>query len=167
MNFPIFLKFFFGVVLAGLLSAFIYIYFAPKQTEIEQTNDINAINSVSIENKPPILPNHESDKALQRQADALLPLFGKMLPVPIYVNDAQIIKNASNVESGVAYTECSTNRQPVIYFKKVFYQHTNQKQITNILKHELTHAFFCRQGIKAGHDLRFRQKFKEVGGFGN
>ena len=111
-----------------------------------------------------ILP---TDANLQAQADALLPLFDDMPPVKIYVSTAPIIKSGANIESGVAYTECEPGALPLIFVKQDFYQHTNQRQLTNILKHELTHAFFCRQKIAAAHDARFRRKFTEVGGFGN
>lgn len=55
----------------------------------------------------------------------------------------------------------------MIYMKKVFYEKNNQKQIVNILKHELTHAWQCRRGGMRGHDAEFRKKFTEAGGFGN
>lgn len=54
-----------------------------------------------------------------------------------------------------------------MYMKKVFYDKGNQKQITNILKHELTHAWQCRRGGMRGHDADFRKKFEQAGGFGN
>lgn len=112
-------------------------------------------------------PNFETDAKLQNQANLLLKLFGNMPQVPVYIKDEPIIKTGSETQKGVGYTVCELNNNPTIYLKKVFYQKANQKQLTNILKHELVHAYFCRQGVKVGHDERWRKKFKEVGGFGN
>lgn len=109
----------------------------------------------------------EREPKLQAAADALLPLFDKMPPVPVYLKDEVVNRAGSNTERGVAYTTCENQKQPVIYLKRVFYQKANQKQLVNILKHELTHAWQCRQGFLWGHDARFRKKFKEAGGFGN
>jgi predicted SprT family Zn-dependent metalloprotease len=67
----------------------------------------------------------------------------------------------------LAYTTCENQNVPTIFIKKVFYQKNNQIQITNILKHELTHAYFCRQGFQVGHDERWRKKFASIGGYGN
>ncbi len=104
---------------------------------------------------------------LQTEADALLPLFDNMPPVPVYLKDEPVIKSGSNTERGVAYTNCESNEHPTIFVKKTFYQNANSKQLTNILKHELTHAWLCRQRQMSGHDEQFREKFREVGGFGN
>lgn len=119
-----------------------------------------------VEKKEPI-EKFESDENLQAQADALLPLFDDMPPVPVYVNDEPIIKSGTNTEKSVAYTLCDRHKFPSIFVKKVFYQKTNQKRIANALKHELTHAWLCRKGMPWGHDAEFRKKFKQVGGFGN
>ena len=107
------------------------------------------------------------DKKLQAETDALLPLFDSMPPVPIYLKDAPILKSGTNVETGMAYTHCYNREFPFILVKKSYYQKVNRKQLINALKHELTHAWLCRQHIMSGHDERFRQKFKQVGGFGN
>ncbi|MGC2235884.1 MAG: hypothetical protein WA584_06965 [Pyrinomonadaceae bacterium] len=109
----------------------------------------------------------ERDAKLQAESDALLPLFDNMPPVPVYVNDEQIIKKGTNTEKGIAYTDCKDHRVPTIFVKKSFYTKTNRKQIVNMLKHELTHAWLCRQEIMWGHDERFYKKFRQVGGFGN
>ncbi len=90
-----------------------------------------------------------------------------MPSVPIFIKDEPITKNGTNTERGVAYTVCENYENPTIFVKKVFYQKANRKQRVNILKHELTHAWFCRKRISAGHDAGFREKFKHVGGFGN
>jgi hypothetical protein len=123
-------------------------------------------NNPAAEKKTPATPKPDTDPALQTQADIVLPLFDNMPAVPIYLTDEPLLKTGSEKERGVAYTVC-THKKPAIFVKKGFYQKRNQKQLVNILKHELTHAWFCRQGIQAGHDERFRRKFKEVGGFGN
>jgi hypothetical protein len=112
-------------------------------------------------------PKFETDAKLQKQSDALLKLFDNMPQVPVYLKDEPILKTGSETQKGVGYTVCEMNKTPVIYLKKVFYQKANQKQLTNILKHELVHAWFCRKGVRVGHDEQFRKKFKEVGGFGN
>jgi hypothetical protein len=111
--------------------------------------------------------NFERSAKLQTETDALLPLFGKMPPVPVFLKDEIINKQGSSTERGVAYTACENKNQPTIFVKKVFFEKTNRKQLVNILKHELTHAYFCRQGVQEGHDALFRKKFTEVGGFGN
>jgi hypothetical protein len=110
----------------------------------------------------------DRDKKLQAEADALLFLFDKMPPVPVYLKDEPILKSGTNTEKGAAYTQCSTQAAPTIYVKKIFYQKTNRKQLVNLLKHELTHAWLCRQRVMSvGHDAAFREKFTQVGGFGN
>ena len=112
-------------------------------------------------------PDYETNAKLQIQANSLLKLFGNMPKVPVYIKDEPIIKTGSETQKGVAYTTCEDKKNPTIFVKKVFFQKANEKQLTNILKHELVHAWFCRQGEIIGHDERFRKKFKEVGGFGN
>jgi SprT-like family len=107
------------------------------------------------------------DKKLQAETDALLPLFDSMPPVPIYLKDAPVLQTGTNVETGMAYTHCYNQEFPFILVKKTFYQKANRKQLINALKHELTHAWLCRRRIMSGHDERFRQKFKQVGGIGN
>lgn len=109
----------------------------------------------------------DHDDNLQAETDALLPLFDKMPPVSVYIKDEPILKTGTNIETGAAYTPCFNQQFPNIFVKKIFYQKANRKQLVNALKHELTHAWLCRQRITAGHDARFRQKFTEVGGFGN
>lgn len=120
-----------------------------------------------VEQKPTFSENFEFNEKLQTEAGALLPLFNQMPPVPVYLKDEPVLKSGVNTERGVAYTNCDNFESPVIFVKKTFYQKANPKQLTNILKHELTHAFLCRQGQMWGHDELFRRKFKEVGGFGN
>ena len=112
-------------------------------------------------------PDFETDARLQIQANSLLKLFGNMPYVPVFIKDEPIIKTGSETQKGVAYTTCENKKDPTIFVKKIFYQKANEKQLTNILKHELVHAWFCRQGEIIGHDERFRKKFKEVGGIGN
>lgn len=109
----------------------------------------------------------DHDYKLQAETDALLLFFDQMPSVPIYIKDEPILKLGTNTERGVAYTNCDGNVIPSIFVKKIFYQKTNQKQLINILKHELTHAWLCRQHLMSGHDARFREKFTQVGGFGN
>lgn len=135
--------------------------------DIQANTNINSnhLSQVKIEN--PDLRKGETDPKLQFQTNSLLPLFNNMPLVPTFITDEPIIKSGSETQKGVAYTTCVNKDNPTIYLKKVFYQKANQKQLTNILKHELVHAWFCRQGIQTGHDERFRRKFKEVGGFGN
>jgi hypothetical protein len=111
--------------------------------------------------------NFAQNDNLQADADALLPLFDEMPPVPVYLSDEAVLKSGSSIESGVAYTECENHDNPTIFIKKIFYDKTNRKQLVNILKHELTHAWLCRQNIMSGHDEIFRRKFTAVGGFGN
>lgn len=120
-----------------------------------------------IEKPAPVDRTIEKIPTLQNEADLLLPLFDRMPQVPVFVKDAPVLKRGTNVQTGVAYTDCQNKTNPTVYVKRVFYERANRKQLVNILKHELTHAYFCRQGIQAAHDARFRRKFKEVGGFGN
>ena len=91
-----------------------------------------------------------------------------MPSVPVYLTNAAVSKTGGKVEKGVAYTTCENAAKPEIWFKKDFALKTNQKQLTNIIKHELTHAWLCRQNEMAtGHGELFQKKFKSVGGFGN
>ena len=110
----------------------------------------------------------DHDDKLQAETDALLALFDKMPRVPVYLKDELIQKSGTNTEKGSAYTYCYGQTRPTIFVKKIFYQKTNRKQLVNALKHELTHAWLCRQGLMSvGHNDVFRQKFKQVGGIGN
>ena len=142
-------------------------YFASPSQNDDVTVETNKTPE-SISNKPMNVSNFKGERnaKLQSDADALLSLFDKMPSVSVYLKD-EPIQGGANIEDGVAYNVCEDHKNPTIYVKKVFYAKANRKQLVNILKHELTHAYFCRQGIQAGHDERFRQKFTEVGGFGN
>jgi hypothetical protein len=111
--------------------------------------------------------NYQRNENLQAEADSLLELFDKMPAVPVFLKDEPVIKNGTNSERGVGYTYCRAGGEPEIFIKKIFYETANSRQLTNILKHELTHAWLCRQGKMSGHDDNFRRKFTEVGGFGN
>jgi hypothetical protein len=109
----------------------------------------------------------ERNENLQADADALLSFFAEMPPVPVFIRDVPVLKSGSSIESGVAYTVCQKPENPTIFVKRIFYEKTNRRQLVNILKHELTHAWLCRQNLMSGHDEIFRRKFKSVGGFGN
>ena len=109
----------------------------------------------------------ESDDKIQAETDALLPLFDNMPPVAVFLKNEPVLKTGSSIETGVAYTDCAAHTRPTIFIKKDFYEKTNRKQLVNILKHELTHAWLCRRQLMAGHDALFRRKFAAVGGFGN
>ncbi len=131
---------------------------AGKVDESNQSNQSSNKATSSLDKKV------EKDAKLQREVDALLPLFG-MPSVAVFIKDEPIIAGAF-VQAGVAYNICD-DRKPTIIVKKAFYEKANQKQLVNILKHELVHAWFCRLDVKAEHGERFRTKFREVGGFGN
>jgi len=125
-------------------------------------------NRLFIKNTVEINLNFEHDDNLQAEADALLPLFDNMPRVPIFIKDDPMLTTGTNTERGAAYTYCYPREFPTIFVKKIFYQKANQKQLINALKHELTHAWLCRQGLMSvGHNEVFRQKFSQVGGFGN
>lgn len=165
------LRFLFSLLLALILLLITFFlvmkYFAPspKPSNPEITTNSNIVSNKSeeiVSDKKP-----EKNEKLQAETDALLTLFGKMSAVPVFIKDEPILKTGSETQKGVAYTSCESNRKPAIYVKKIFYQNANQKMLVNILKHELTHAWFCQQGIVAEHDDRFRKKFAEAGGFGN
>ena len=144
--------------------ALIWNYFqTPPLSESRVISNAQTIANAQISNTK----KTERNSKLQSQTDSLLYLFDKMPSVLIYLTDEPIIKGGNNVEHGVAYTECGQNKTPTIYIKKIFYDQGNQKQITNILKHELTHAWQCKRGGMRGHDTEFRKKFTEAGGFGN
>ncbi|CAN5276135.1 hypothetical protein BH10ACI1_BH10ACI1_21090 [soil metagenome] len=140
-------------ILKWLLWSVILIFLIPNQTLV----------------KMELIPHDifEYNAKLQNDADALLNLFDGMDSVPIFLKDEPIIKTGTNTERGVAYTTCDGNEFPKIFVKKIFYQKTNRIQLNNILKHELTHSWLCRQQLMSGHDARFRQKFEQIGGFGN
>lgn len=156
------LVFLFMVVLIG------FDFFpTPKLEKSVIEADKNRERNSNDEQPPVSGKKFETDEKLQDETNALLPLFDNMQAVPVYIKDEPILKSGTNVEKGVAYTLCELKNNPAIFVKKTFYQKANRKQVVNILKHELTHAWFCRQGVTATHDARFRKKFKEVGGFGN
>lgn len=154
-------------LLAAFFAGGFALYWLLKPADAPVVEQISSPTPQPIIKQTPEKENFERDAKLQAQTDALLPLFGKMPRVSVYLKDEIVNKNGSETERGVAYTACENRNQPTIFIKKIFYQKANQKQLTNILKHELTHAYFCQQGTQAGHDERFRKKFKEVGGFGN
>jgi hypothetical protein len=152
-----------------LLLAFIPGCTAHSNEPTVNPETVTAGKEIAPDNKGSLLAGKkvEVDKKLQAESDALLPLFGKMLSVPVYIVDEPIIENGkSSTERSIAYTICENKDQPTIFVKKVFWEKQNDKQITNALKHELTHAWFCRQEIRAEHDERFRKKFAGIGGYG-
>ena len=148
--------------MGGIIILLLY-FFKSAPVETVSTPAANAVNT------PKTIPvkTPEQDLKLQAKSDSYLKLFDKMPSVPVYLNDEPILKGGTNTEHGVAYTDCIKNKIPTIYIKRIFYANANDKQLTNILKHELTHAWLCRKELMNGHDEPFRKKFKEVGGFGN
>ncbi len=145
-------------------------YFFVTTSETNQVTVVSNINTNLVSNIKLIqtpVQNVEKKAQLQTQADSLLKLFDNMPSVPLFTKDEPILKTGTNTERGLAYTICENKNQPTIFIKKAFYEKANQKQLTNILKHELTHAYFCRQGVQADHDPRWRKKFESIGGFGN
>lgn len=146
-----------------ILSIFVGIFLFLILAKLTNTTTIPEPHKTEII----LATNLEQLENLQSKADNLLNLFDKMSSVPIYLKEEPILKSGSNTERGVAYTNCPTNKNPAIIIKKQFYEHANQKQLTNIIKHELTHSWLCRQNLMFGHDEMFRKKFSEVGGFGN
>ena len=105
---------------------------------------------------------------LQAETDALLPLFDQMPSVPVYLKDEPILKSGTNTATANAYTHCDGGEFPFIFVKKIYYRQARRKRLVNTLKHELTHAWLCRQRLMAaGHDALFRRKFEQVGGWGN
>lgn len=140
-----------------------------NQAVVNISGNQTAANNSQNQTVKKVVPEEkfERDEKLQAEADALLPLFDKMASVPVYVKDEAILKGGTNTEKGIAYTDCKDHKTPTIFVKKNFYRKTNRKQIVNMLKHELTHAWLCRQEIMWGHDERFYKKFRQIGGFGN
>lgn len=165
--------FIFLAIVVLITFAFIVWWFASDQIPQSNDSEINSninTNSIHPSNKASERFSNkkgEKNEKLQRQTDALTPLFGKMQNVPVFIVDEPILKSGTETQKGVAYTSCENKNEPTIFVKRDFYQKNNQKQLVNILKHELVHAWFCQQGTQAGHDERFRRKFTEVGGFGN
>jgi hypothetical protein len=155
-------------VFAGI--AFLISRFFIASNEIAEVEIVSNTNANQIiANKPNLIRNDKVAKVaeLQKKADSLLNLFDNMASVPLFTKDEPILKTGTNTERGLAYTICENKNQPTVFIKKVFYEKANQKQLINILKHELTHAYFCRQGVQVDHDPRWRKKFESVGGFGN
>lgn len=155
---------FISAALCGLW-LFTTFFRSPPETAIANVEKPPA-NTINERNKK-IPIDYERNTKLQTESDALLTLFDKMPQVPIFLKDEVINKEGTNTERGVAYTTCENNNKPTIFMKKVFYEKANRKQLVNILKHELTHAWQCRRQYTWGHDEKFRKKFKQVGGFGN
>lgn len=105
---------------------------------------------------------------LQAETDALLPLFDQMPSVPVYLKDEPILKSGTNTETANAYTHCDGGEFPFIFVKKIYYRQARRKRLVNTLRHELTHAWLCRQRLmSAGHGALFRRKFEQSGGWGN
>jgi hypothetical protein len=154
----------FILLLSGVSVIWYFTASNTNETGIEANKTPEQVSNLA--KTPTPKPKGERIAKLQRDADALLPLFDKMPSVPVYVVNEPIQKGETGADGGVAYNVCE-NKNPTIYMKRAFYDKGNRKQIVNILKHELTHAYFCRQGVQTGHDERFRKKFAEVGGFGN
>lgn len=154
----------------ALFSAFFFfrhLFFPAEKNQIRTNLDSEAEQISNINAAKTPAKKLIKDAKLQAISDSLLHLFDKMSSVPVYIVDEPIGRNGVNVEHSVAYAICENQNQPTVFIKKAFYEKRNTKQLVNILKHELTHAYFCRKGIQAGHDERFRQKFREVGGIGN
>jgi SprT-like family len=163
-----------GLFILAVAFSIKYFFFTSSEiAQVEVVANLTQTSTAKINNLPVNKPNPaqnnkvEKDIILQKQSDSFLNLFDNMPSVPVFVKDEPILRNGSNTERGLAYTTCENKNVPTIFIKKVFYQKKNQKQITNILKHELTHAYFCRQGFQVGHDERWRKKFESIGGFGN
>jgi hypothetical protein len=142
---------------------------AVKPGELPVNSGVMAAGNATVSNSNGSLlarKKAETNEKLQAKSDSLLPLFDHMLSVPVYLVDEPVIDKGNSTERSAAYTICENKDQPTIFVKKVFYEKWNETVITNILKHELTHAWFCRQEVRAEHDERFRKKFAGVGGFG-
>ena len=151
------------LLLGGIIILSLYLF----KTEPPETVSISAAN---VANTPKIVPvkTPEQNLKLQNETDSYLKLFDNMPPVPVYLSNAPVNSSGGKVEKGVAYTTCESAARPEIWFKKDFALKTNQRQLTNIIKHELTHAWLCRQNeMASGHGELFQKKFKSVGGFGN
>ena len=149
-----------AVLIMFLISVKYFISSLPETAPIEVVANTKSAN-VSAE-KPDLISNNKVEKnsQLQVKADTFLNLFDNMPTVPFYLKDEPILKTGTNTERGLAYTICEPGNKPTIFIKKVFYQKANQKQIDNVVKHELVHAWFCRKGVQVGHDEQFRKKFE-------
>lgn len=152
--------------LSSAIISFIYAVFKSLLLLLILSNPSPENQPFSVE-IPALAESSGHDEKLQADADALLPLFDNMPPVPVYLRDEAFLKSGTNTEKGAAYTHCYGHDFPTIYVKKVFYETANRKQLINLLKHEMTHAWLCRQRRMSGHDAEFRRKFTEVGGVGN
>ena len=151
----------------AVVSLLAWIYFTPKQVENPAATPVQTPDRETPVPDPRFERAAHNDK-LQAETDALLPLFDRMPSVPIYVKDEPMLKAGTNTDKGAAYAFCDAPNSPLIFMKKIFYEKASRKQLVNALKHELTHAWLCRKGLPSeGHDSRFRQKFTQVGGFGN
>ncbi len=133
--------------------------------------DAPPIQTAATDFRPPVDDRFDrtiSDVNLQKRADALLPLFDRMPPVTIRLKDAPITKSGTNVETGNAYTLCDQNSPPLIFVKRIYYQTAHPLKFENTLKHELTHAWLCRQNLMSvGHGDIFRRQLRQVGGWLN
>ena len=160
----LFSKFFIATTLiVFVVFIMVFLYLKP--------NEMPSVPEPQPSETPKVLDSkkkdYKRDLKLQGQTDRLVKLFGNMPLVPVYLTDEIIDKEGTNTERGVAHTTCSEKGKPEIFVKNVFYEKANQKQLINILKHELTHAWQCRQDLTWGHDERFYKKFRSVGGIGN
>jgi SprT-like family len=160
----------FGIVAVIIMVLISVKYFVSNSLETAPIEVVTNTNSANVSvNKPNTIWNNQVEKnsQLQAKADTFLNLFDNMPTVPFYLKDEPILKTGTNTERGLAYTICEPNNKPTIFIKKVFYQKANQKQLNNVVKHELVHAWFCRKGVQVGHDEQFRKKFESIDGFGN
>lgn len=165
------------ILLIGFVSVGIILVWWITSDEANSNVNVNIANANISSNIPKkssntpvnslVKANVKKDATLQKQADGLLRLFDKIPSVPVYLTDQPLLKEGTNTETGLAYTHCVNQGKPEIFVKRVFYEKKNQKQITNVLKHELTHAWQCHRGIMSGHDEEFWKKFRSIGGLGN
>jgi hypothetical protein len=161
----------FTLFIVSLLTIFLirqYLLSSTDNIQTESLSNTSVSNQLLVNKSNPILNDKVTKVAeLQKKADSFLNLFDNMPTVSFYLKDEPILKTGTNTERGLAYTICEPNNNPIIFIKKVFYQTANQKQLNNVVKHELVHAWFCRKGVQVGHDAQFRRKFESIGGFGN
>jgi hypothetical protein len=155
------------VLLFAALSAGCFVKTKEPQVQAENSKPVASPQATQSE-KSFLLAKKKlaKNETLQDRVDSLLYFFDKMSSVLAFIIEEPVIAKGDETQRGVAYTICENN-EPTILVKKTFYEKKNQKQLTIVLKHELTHAWFCRQGIRAGHDQRFRDKMKNIGEAGN
>ena len=126
------LLFIFAPLIFLILVAVIWFWKSePTPQPISDNTANKTIENVSNKISPTPQIKGIKDEKLQRQTDALVPLFGNFQSVPVFVVDEPVNHSKAGAEPGVAYADCDRKNVPTIYVKKEFYQKANSWLLGN------------------------------------